>query len=184
MKTEQKKGAIQKMLVVILVVGLAIAISLVADSSASKSTVTALSSRIDSLSTDMEAYYVSVNLKVAGVEAQNDTLRALAERNARCVQKLYDEVVALSARVTETRKLAETHGKKINDLSETVFKAAYGSAWADSGKAVWDKYVLCGNQEYWNEVVKRLTPEQMQKILQVDQLNQRISALENSLTTP
>lgn len=197
----EKKAAIKRVLPVIAIVGLVIAGCLVTDSRASKTTVTTLSSLIDSLSTDMEAYYASVNLKIESVESrvtrveartdtleirvtsvefENDTLRALAERNARCVQKLYNEVVELGKRATETRKLAETHGRKINDISETVFKAAYGSDWDKHGKVAWDQYVLCGNQNLWDEVVKRLSPEQMQKIIQVDQLNQRITALENS----
>lgn len=176
---------------IVAVVVLVIAIALVAFFYAPKSSVTALDSKVDSLSTNMEAYYADVDLKIGSVETrvtnvefENDTLRALAERNARCVQKLYNEVVTLGERLTETRNLAVTHGKKINDLSETVFKAAFGTAWADTGKAVWDKYVLCGNQEYWDDVVKRLSPEQMQKILQVDKLNQRIAKLEKPNQTP
>ena len=159
---------------------------------ASKSDVAALSVQVDTLSTDMEAYYADVDLKiesvekrvtgvenrVTSVETENDTLRALAERNARCVKKLYNEVSALGERLTEVRGLTETHGRKINDLSETVFKAAYGADWDSLGQKAWDQYVLCGNQNLWDEVVKRLTPEQMQKVIKVDQLNQRITALE------
>lgn len=151
---------------------------------APKSDVAALSARVDTLSKNVEGYYADVDLKigsvekrVTGVEAENDTLRALAQRNARCVKKLHK-------RLTETRGLVETHGRKINDLSETVFKAAYGAEWDSLGQKAWDKYVLCGNQNLWDEVVKLLTPEQMQKIIQVDQLNQRIEALENSSSTP
>lgn len=158
---------------------------------APKSAVAALSAQIDTLSTDMEAYYADVDLKIesvenriTGVEAKNDTLRALTERNARCIAKLYDDVVDIGERLTETRKLTETHGRKINDLSETVFKAAYGADWDSLGQKAWDQYVLCGNQNLWDEVVKRLTPAQMQKVLKVDKLNQRIEALEKRTKTP
>ncbi len=168
----------EKILVGIALTLVGISIALIAVFYAPKSAVIALS-------TDMKGYHADVDLKiesvekrvksvenrVTSVEAENDTLRALAERNARCVKKLHK-------RLTETRGLVETHGRKINDLSETVFKAAYGADWDSLGQKAWDQYVLCGNQNLWDEVVKRLTPEQMQKIIQVDQLNQRIEALE------
>jgi len=167
---------------IVSVLILAIAIAFVAITYATDSNVTAASADlkdyVDLKVNPLDDRVTAVELRVDTLEIDTDSLRKDVDRNARCVQFLHNKMKDLGERLTETRNLTVVHGKKINDISETVFKAAFGSAWADSGKAVFDKYVLCGNQEYWDEVMTRLTPEQMQKILQVDALDKRIAALE------
>ena len=144
-----------------------------------KTDLTALTARIDTMSNVVAGYYADADLRIGSlagrmtaVESKTDTIRALAEKNERCITKHYKEL----------RGLVETHGRKINDVVELVFKVAYGADWDKEGKKVFNQYELCGNQKLWDKVLKRLTPEQMQKVLKVHDLNERIAKLESQKT--
>jgi len=165
---------------------LIIAVAWVAIFYAPKSSVTA---QIDASSKKLMAYVdikvVRLDKRIFAVEAEMDTfrtemdsLRINVDQNTQSIQILCNEMEDLGKRLTEARNLAVVHGKKINDVSETVFKAAYGAEWCKEGKKAWKQYVLCGNQNLWDNVMTRLTPGQMRKIMKVDDLNQRIVALE------
>ncbi|MBU4369720.1 hypothetical protein KKG58_03065 [Patescibacteria group bacterium] len=179
----------ERLIISIVIILLVICVGLITIFSASASDVTALSVRVDTLSTEMYAYVdlkvnpvekrvTTVELRVDTVEADTDSLRMDVDLNARNIQFLHNEMRDLGKRLAETRRLAEVHGMKTNDLSETVAKAAYGSAWANSGKVVWGKYVISGDQKYWDQIIARLTPEQMQKILKIEKMEKRLAVLE------
>jgi len=128
----------------------------------------------------MEGYYAKADLaiesvenRVTSVKAKNDTLQVLVKRNEDSIAKHYKEL----------RGLAETHGRKINDVIELAFKASYGADWDKEGKKVFDQYVRCGNQNLWDQMVKKLTPEQVRKILKVHDINERIAKLEKKKTS-
>ena len=111
----------------------------------------------------------------AYVNTKFDSLEKRVEKN---VAEIKNDILELGKKIATNRKHAETQGKKANDLAETIFRAAYGADWEKVGKAAWNDYVVNPTQERWNAMAARLNSAQIAKILEIDQLQKRISELE------
>jgi uncharacterized coiled-coil protein SlyX len=96
-------------------------------------------------------------------------------------QKSQDKaLVELKKDLEQTQRVLHAHGRKTNDLVELIFKAAYGAKWNSEGKKVFDQYVVCGNQELWDKVLAKLTPEQISQVKKVADLEKKVVCLEKA----
>jgi len=112
------------------------------------------------------------------VETKLDPLEERVEKTEKDIAKLKVRMARLSQKIAKTLNLAVTHGRKINDLAEMIFRAAYGAEWDTVGRAAWNDYVVNPTQKRWDEMAAKLTPEQITKILEIDKLQERIAELE------
>jgi ribosome-associated translation inhibitor RaiA len=65
------------------------------------------------------------------------------------------------------RYLCETHGRKVNDVVEMIFRMAWRDDW-EKGKVIMGQYLRTGRQDLWDMTMKRLSAEQAKELLGVE----------------
>jgi|GEM_PF-2716129 len=65
------------------------------------------------------------------------------------------------------RYLCETHGRKVNDVVEMIFRMAWKDDWK-KGKTIMDQYLRTGRQDLWDMTMKRLSAKEVKELLGVE----------------
>ena len=84
------------------------------------------------------------------------------------VEKLQTETTeSFEQTIVVLRYLCETHGRKVNDVVEMIFRMAWKDDWK-IGKTIMDQYLRTGRQDLWDMTMKRLSAKEVKELLGVE----------------
>lgn len=111
--------------------------------------------------------------KVDNIDTLVSKLDTIVMANDSCLKQL-------NKNYTELANAVWLRGRQINGLTQLVFKVAFqgDSASVAKGNELYNQYVNCGNRSIVNQVIENLTENQVQKLIELDNLKQRLAALE------